>query len=73
MACFHISTTFALLFTLILLTQNIAECRVTQETLNKEAKGTSKGPKPSTEGTKWAVLVAGSNGYDNYRHQVINY
>jgi hypothetical protein len=22
-------------------------------------------------GTRWAVLVAGSNGYGNYRHQVI--
>lgn len=22
------------------------------------------------KGTTWAVLVAGSNGYDNYRHQV---
>ena len=22
------------------------------------------------EGTRWAVLVAGSNGYWNYRHQV---
>lgn len=22
------------------------------------------------EGTTWAVLVAGSNGYENYRHQV---
>ena len=71
MACFHISTLFALLFTLILLTQNIAECRVTQETLNT-AEGTSKGPKLSEEGTKWAVLVAGSSGYGNYRHQVIN-
>lgn len=23
-------------------------------------------------GTRWAVLVAGSNGYGNYRHQVTN-
>lgn len=23
-----------------------------------------------TQGTRWAVLVAGSNGYGNYRHQV---
>lgn len=23
------------------------------------------------EGTRWAVLIAGSNGYWNYRHQVI--
>jgi legumain len=31
-------------------------------------------PAPSAEEeagvTRWAVLVAGSNGYDNYRHQV---
>jgi legumain len=29
-------------------------------------------PAPSAEEgvTKWAVLVAGSSGYDNYRHQV---
>ena len=24
-----------------------------------------------TVGTRWAVLIAGSNGYWNYRHQVI--
>lgn len=24
-----------------------------------------------TSGTRWAVLIAGSNGYWNYRHQVI--
>ncbi|XP_044496400.1 vacuolar-processing enzyme-like isoform X2 [Mangifera indica] len=23
----------------------------------------------STDGTRWAVLIAGSNGYENYRHQ----
>lgn len=26
----------------------------------------------SANGTRWAVLVAGSNGYYNYRHQVCN-
>jgi hypothetical protein len=25
---------------------------------------------PSELGTRWAVLIAGSNGYQNYRHQV---
>lgn len=25
-----------------------------------------------TVGTRWAVLIAGSNGYWNYRHQVLN-
>jgi len=24
------------------------------------------------EGTRWALLIAGSNGYWNYRHQVIH-
>lgn len=27
--------------------------------------------KVDQQGTRWAVLVAGSNGYGNYRHQVI--
>lgn len=27
--------------------------------------------KPNDNGITWAVLVAGSNGYYNYRHQVI--
>lgn len=25
----------------------------------------------NNEGTRWAILIAGSNGYWNYRHQVI--
>lgn len=25
------------------------------------------------EGKRWAILVAGSNGYDNYRHQVYGF
>lgn len=25
------------------------------------------------EGTRWAVLIAGSNGYWNYRHQVTHF
>lgn len=28
------------------------------------------GPDVDETGTRWAVLVAGSNGYGNYRHQV---
>lgn len=27
----------------------------------------------NNEGTKWAILIAGSNGYWNYRHQVIHF
>ena len=27
-------------------------------------------PDPTQEGERWAVLVAGSAGYGNYRHQV---
>lgn len=26
----------------------------------------------SKQGTRWAVLVAGSHGYGNYRHQVLH-
>ena len=31
----------------------------------------SVGADDGSEGTRWAVLFAGSNGYWNYRHQVI--
>ncbi|KAH0646965.1 hypothetical protein KY284_034849 [Solanum tuberosum] len=34
------------------------DCRSISQFLNQESQG-----------TKWAVLVAGSNGWDNYRHQ----
>lgn len=30
----------------------------------------SKDPQPTEDGQRWAVLVAGSSGYGNYRHQV---
>jgi len=26
-----------------------------------------------SSGTRWAILLAGSNGYWNYRHQVLNH
>lgn len=69
MAYLHFPTIFLLLFVLIFLTQNdTAESRVTQETL-ATAFGASKDPKLGTQGTKWAVLVAGSMGFGNYRHQ----
>ena len=32
--------------------------------------GITESSSSEAEGTKWAVLVAGSNGYWNYRHQV---
>ncbi|KAI4355930.1 hypothetical protein L6164_004654 [Bauhinia variegata] len=32
-------------------------------------EGSSRSRSGSGSGKKWAVLVAGSNGYDNYRHQ----
>ncbi|KAL9230372.1 hypothetical protein vseg_005734 [Gypsophila vaccaria] len=58
-----------ILLVLSLLTY-ICECRVTQETLTTAFK-TSKQHSSSNDsvGTNWAVLVAGSNGYGNYRHQ----
>lgn len=46
---------------LLLLCTNIAEGRIQDQ--EEEI---------STRGTNWAVLVAGSNGYENYRHQVVH-
>ncbi|KAK9742038.1 hypothetical protein RND81_03G144600 [Saponaria officinalis] len=63
--------TIILLFLISLLFTQISESRVTQETFNK-AFGKSSKHTPSSsanDGTNWAVLVAGSNGYGNYRHQ----
>ncbi|KAL9993051.1 putative legumain protein [Helianthus debilis subsp. tardiflorus] len=40
--------------------------------LSKATRPSSFSPNfnlPGFNGTKWAVLVAGSNGYYNYRHQ----
>ncbi|XP_028804377.1 legumain isoform X1 [Neltuma alba] len=34
-----------------------------------ETAGEAEGDRWSDEGTRWAVLVAGSSGYANYRHQ----
>ena len=38
------------------------------------ARGGGEGPEAEEDdavvGTRWAVLVAGSSGYGNYRHQV---
>lgn len=38
-----------------------------------EREGAGEGGSDSEQepGTQWAVLVAGSSGYSNYRHQVI--
>lgn len=37
-----------------------------------EKEGAGEGDRDSEEepSTRWAVLVAGSSGYSNYRHQV---
>ncbi|KAL3721241.1 hypothetical protein ACJRO7_005968 [Eucalyptus globulus] len=35
----------------------------------REIVSISGGDRVESEGTQWAVLVAGSNGYENYRHQ----
>ncbi|KAK9742043.1 hypothetical protein RND81_03G144900 [Saponaria officinalis] len=64
--------TIILLFLISLLFTQISESRVTQETFNK-AFGNSSKHTPSSNAsvgtTNWAVLVAGSTGYGNYRHQ----
>lgn len=65
-------TIIILIVTISLYYTQICESRVTQETLTK-AFGHSKHSSPSSNatsvGTNWAVLVAGSNGFGNYRHQ----
>lgn len=65
MAFHHLS--LILIFLLALLLIQLAESRLTQETLTT-AFGTSS-KSYVDEGTNWAVLVAGSQGYGNYRHQ----
>ncbi|XP_049373615.1 vacuolar-processing enzyme-like [Solanum verrucosum] len=37
--------------------------------VNIEGRSISQFLNQESQGTKWAVLVAGSNGWDNYRHQ----
>ncbi|KAH9617701.1 hypothetical protein KSS87_018472 [Heliosperma pusillum] len=58
---------YIILCILSLLTQ-ISESRITQEILGTVFK-TSKDSPTTDQGTNWAVLVAGSNGFGNYRHQ----
>lgn len=65
MASYHYSP---ILFMLLALLTQLAESRLTQETLTTAFGATSKSS--ANEGTKWAVLVAGSMGFGNYRHQV---
>ncbi|KMT17972.1 hypothetical protein BVRB_2g033180 [Beta vulgaris subsp. vulgaris] len=64
MASYHYSP---ILFMLLTLIAQLAESRLTQETLTTAFGATSKSS--ANEGTKWAVLVAGSMGFGNYRHQ----
>ncbi|MCD9559368.1 hypothetical protein HAX54_017274, partial [Datura stramonium] len=51
----NVGVFFLALFSILV---NIIEGRSISQFLSEES-----------EGTKWAVLVAGSNGWDNYRHQ----
>ncbi|XP_048495118.1 vacuolar-processing enzyme gamma-isozyme [Beta vulgaris subsp. vulgaris] len=64
MASYHYSP---ILFMLLALLTQLAESRLTQETFTAAFGATSKSS--ADEGTKWAVLVAGSKGFGNYRHQ----
>ncbi|GAB2217733.1 hypothetical protein Drorol1_Dr00000941 [Drosera rotundifolia] len=58
----HITTKVVVFLQLFALA---VECGLTSESVFE-----SFGSKPSRNGgTKWAVLIAGSNGYYNYRHQ----
>ncbi|KMT17971.1 hypothetical protein BVRB_2g033170 [Beta vulgaris subsp. vulgaris] len=45
------------------------EGRLTHQMFNKFSELSSTSEAVHHPGTKWAVLVAGSNGYENYRHQ----
>ena len=45
--------------------------RLPSEALNFFRGGASDASDEDSVGTRWAVLIAGSNGYWNYRHQVI--
>ncbi|XP_021849603.2 vacuolar-processing enzyme gamma-isozyme [Spinacia oleracea] len=52
---------------ILLLGIQLVESRLTHETLTTTFATSSKNY--GDEGTNWAVLVAGSRGYGNYRHQ----
>lgn len=41
--------------------------------INVEEQNLINGDGDEDKKTKWAVLVAGSRNYENYRHQVQNY
>lgn len=57
--CYATSTKFVLLIALLLFSDIIAK----RESVD--------GASTDQPGKRWAILVAGSNGYENYRHQVI--
>ncbi|KAJ8445823.1 hypothetical protein Cgig2_027904 [Carnegiea gigantea] len=57
-----------LLIPLIWLSAQLVQGRLTKEAL-ATAFGSSSSTSNLDQGTKWAVLVAGSRGYGNYRHQ----
>jgi len=39
----------------------------------KSAMKSKDGEDETEKGTRWAVLIAGSSGYGNYRHQVLSF
>ena len=45
--------------------------RLPSEALRFFRGGASDASDEDAVGTRWAVLIAGSNGYWNYRHQVV--
>ena len=72
--------TGALLFLLFLAVSGLASggrnlpgdfLRLPSEALKFFRGGASDASDEDSVGTRWAVLIAGSNGYWNYRHQVI--
>ena len=62
---------FAILIMFLSFFTQIATSRLTPQNFMTNSFGTSSSKsKDGVEGTKWAVLVAGSRGFQNYRHQV---
>lgn len=70
----HRSVFFLLVLVLVLFTGGVQAARFNQRDSaillpsEKQEPPAEEGGEPV--GTRWAVLVAGSSGYANYRHQV---
>lgn len=60
---------FAILIMFLSFLTQIAISRLTPHNFMTNSFGTSLSKSKDGEGTKWAVLVAGSRGFQNYRHQ----